>query len=345
MKPNPATVRNIEHFYVFVNHVGDANGYLQPYELEIDSGESTFMSKILPELRKSTVEIKVRGSKVSDESSFHAKVDSSFLKVTAPHIGYCYTHLKLGNREDELHKNSEHIIESAIDFLFPGDPDGAHKRQGLFIVHVPGHGDYNIKLPSAVPVDVKLQEAFSNLIGMEVGGTDSPAEVFIYKSEDVMGKGPQGQQAKALRLDEGTQNEQDAALERANRILKAAKKQEQVNKMKRKQKVPPNQSTGAGLLPKSRLEPESVYKIANGKIPLSRYKSPLDWELFGGPDMPTVYARVPTLAEIRKLQTRVWHLENQILQREELCRVCDKAFIPGSSEVCDTICSPFRNLT
>lgn len=87
---------------------------------------------------------------------------------------------------------------------------------------------------------------------------------------------------------------------------------------------------------RSGLSPESVYKTSSGGIQLPRYTSTLDWEITGGPDMPTVYARVPTLSEIRMLQRRVWRLENWVLQREDYCRVCDKTFTYGASDVRDT---------
>lgn len=150
-------------------------------------------------------------------------------------------------------------------------------------------------------------------------------------------------------------NKQKAALERANRIMKQAREEEQLERMKREGQNPPNSSCGGGLTQNklsnievghsSRLQPISVYKKHDGEMQLPRYESTLDWEVTGGPDMPTVYARVPTLSEIQSLQRRAWHLENQILQREDSCRVCDKGFVYGSSDVCHTFCSGGDNLT
>lgn len=142
--------------------------------------------------------------------------------------------------------------------------------------------------------------------------------------------------------DISTMNKQRAARERADAILKNAREEEQIESMRRERQVPPNSSSAGGLSQNqhfrhnSRLDPESVYKSPTGEIQLPRYESTLDWEINGGPDMPTVYARVPTLSEIQMLQRRVWHLENQILQREDYCRVCDEAFVHGTSDVCDT---------
>lgn len=143
-------------------------------------------------------------------------------------------------------------------------------------------------------------------------------------------------------------NKQKDALEKANRTMKQAREEEQSERMKREGQNPPNSSCGSGLTQNkisgrgvghsSRLEPISVYKKHDGEMQLPRYESTLDWEVTGGPDMPTVYARVPTLSEIQLLQRRAWHLENQILQREHLCRVCDKAFAYGSSDVWHTFC-------
>jgi hypothetical protein len=153
---------------------------------------------------------------------------------------------------------------------------------------------------------------------------------------------PQEQQEEKTRED--TLKRQNAALKSANRNLKEAREQEQKERMEREhQFLPISSSSGGGLLPKklsdnevrqrSRLEPESVYNNHSGEILLPRYGSSLDQEITGGPDMPTVFARVPTLSEIRALENRTRHLEKQILQREEICHVCDLAFVHGTSDV------------
>lgn len=139
---------------------------------------------------------------------------------------------------------------------------------------------------------------------------------------------------------------QKAALKSADRILKEITEREQQGRREREHQFLPISSPAGGLLPKkvsdnggrqrSSLEPESVYNNHTGEILLPRYGSSLEQEITGGPDMPTVYARVLTLSEIRDLEKRTRHLEKQVLQREEICHVCDLAFVHGSSDVSST---------
>lgn len=49
--------------------------------------------------------------------------------------------------------------------------------------------------------------------------------------------------------------------------------------------------------------------------------------------MPSLYARVLTLSEIERLQTSHRRAENELLQREGNCRICDATFRPGHSDV------------
>lgn len=131
---------------------------------------------------------------------------------------------------------------------------------------------------------------------------------------------------------------------RADGILKKTREDEKSGHIREGHQIPTN-PTSADELSKDRhfrynsgLSPESVYKKTSSRgIQLPRYISTLDWEITGGPDMPTVYARVPTLSEIRILQRRVWRLENWVLQREDYCRVCDQTFAYGAPDVRDTL--------
>ena len=138
-------------------------------------------------------------------------------------------------------------------------------------------------------------------------------------------------------------NQQRAPGERANRILEQLGGTDQIERTRGERQVPPNSSaTGdssqneiydTGLRHNPRLEPVSVYKSLCEETKLLRHESNLDWEITGGSDMPTVYARVPTLSEVQALQRRTWHLENEILLREKSCRICNKAFGRESSKV------------
>lgn len=135
---------------------------------------------------------------------------------------------------------------------------------------------------------------------------------------------------------------QRAAKVRADGILKKAGGDHKLANLKEGPPIPTNSSSADDLLKgrhfryNFRLSPESVYNNSPGEIQIPHYTSMLDWEITGGPNMPTIYARVPTLSEIRILQRRLWRLENWVLQREDYCRVCDQTFAYGAPDVSDT---------
>jgi hypothetical protein len=159
----------------------------------VGTDESTYISTILPELLKPTAEIRVSKFGIDDERDSHTTVNSDNLKVTAPDIGYYYINSGWGNRASNLQSNSDEFIEKVIGFLFPRGRDEDPKAQGSFLVHVPGYGDYNLNLSSEVPVDMRLQEAFSKISGVEVPTpyTTHPQKVvFIYKSNNIINKEP-----------------------------------------------------------------------------------------------------------------------------------------------------------
>ena len=142
--------------------------------------------------------------------------------------------------------------------------------------------------------------------------------------------------------DTSTTDQQRAAREREDEILKKAREEENLGNINKKREASTNPSSADDLSKdehfqrNSGLSPKSVYSNSTTEIQLPYYKSMLDWKITGGPDMPTVYARVPTLSEMQTLRKRAWHLENQILQREVCCRVCDQTFVYGGSDVCNT---------
>ena len=73
----------------------------------------------------------------------------------------------------------------------------------------------------------------------------------------------------------------------------------------------------------ARTEQESVYRNPGGSIKLPRWGPCLEPEMRGGPDFPTLYPRVLTIAETEGLQQRLRLRENFTLEREEaVSRVC-----------------------
>ena len=83
----------------------------------------------------------------------------------------------------------------------------------------------------------------------------------------------------------------------------------------------------------SRLTPESIYGNDSGEITVPKYGPGLEQEIRGGLDLPSTYARVLTLSEIEQLQKAQRSAENELLQREASCRICDTQFRPGVSNV------------
>lgn len=78
----------------------------------------------------------------------------------------------------------------------------------------------------------------------------------------------------------------------------------------------------------SRTQLESVYNNPSGRIGIPKYGLSLEPAIHGGPDFPTIYARVLTLAEIEDLQKQLQLRENELLQRK-VPRVCYLIFHPS----------------
>ena len=75
----------------------------------------------------------------------------------------------------------------------------------------------------------------------------------------------------------------------------------------------------------SPLRVESVYNNPSGRIEIPKHGSSLEPTINGGPDFPTIYARVLTLAEIEGLQKQL-HLRKNELSQREVSRVCYMTF-------------------
>lgn len=84
----------------------------------------------------------------------------------------------------------------------------------------------------------------------------------------------------------------------------------------------------------SRLTPESIYGIKPGEINIPKFGPPAEQILLSGLDLPTNYPRIPTLSEYNAVQKSLQTVENELLQREEYCRVCNAKFQHGYKAVC-----------
>lgn len=65
----------------------------------------------------------------------------------------------------------------------------------------------------------------------------------------------------------------------------------------------------------------------------------------GGTSFPTVHARVLTGAEISKLHSRNLQLEQEVLDTEHVCRLCDENFQIDAPQVCGTASLQNKQLT
>ena len=65
----------------------------------------------------------------------------------------------------------------------------------------------------------------------------------------------------------------------------------------------------------------------------------------GGTSFPIVHCRVLTGAEISKLDSRNLQLEQEVLNNEHICRLCDESFLTDAPQVCRTALLQHRRLT
>lgn len=75
----------------------------------------------------------------------------------------------------------------------------------------------------------------------------------------------------------------------------------------------------------SQLRPESDHNDKHGEIGIPQYSLSFEPEIRVGPDFPTIYPRILTLAEIEHLKRQLRLREDQILQRENLIVVRNRS--------------------
>ncbi|KAI9791451.1 MAG: hypothetical protein M1833_001528, partial [Piccolia ochrophora] len=76
----------------------------------------------------------------------------------------------------------------------------------------------------------------------------------------------------------------------------------------------------------ARLFPKSVYDQPMSEMQLQTPIPSYEPEIRGGVDFPSLYARVLTISEVENLQRELRRCQNELLGREEYCRVCKRAF-------------------
>lgn len=167
--------------------------------------------------------------------------------------------------------------------------------------------------------DVEPHSSFSEITGMEKPGrqtiTHPDPEIRIYKTT------------------EKTKQQSDVK-ERERRMMGQAERQKQRILVHEAGSKDDDAVVQSLMEPKlraleerqaSRLRAESVYNNPGGRIGIPKYGPSLEPAIDGGPDFPTIYARVLTLAEIEDLQKQLQLRENELLQRE-VPRVCYMTF-------------------
>ena len=81
----------------------------------------------------------------------------------------------------------------------------------------------------------------------------------------------------------------------------------------------------------SRHQSETVYGGLDDDIKLPRWGPSREHQIRAGDDLPSLITRVPTVSEIELDQRYRNLIENELLQREEFCRVCKMTFRHGNT--------------
>ena len=79
-----------------------------------------------------------------------------------------------------------------------------------------------------------------------------------------------------------------------------------------------------------------MYGGLDDDIVLPRWGPSREDQVRGGSDLPSLITRVPTVSEIEKDQRYRNLIENELLQREEFCRVCRQTFRHGDTTAVGT---------
>lgn len=85
----------------------------------------------------------------------------------------------------------------------------------------------------------------------------------------------------------------------------------------------------------SEFDEDGIYKDNVHELGNTTPEEKPTWNIFisGGPDTPGIYPRILTVSEGNALKLRIKRLEDEILQREENCRVCGITFEDSVFEV------------
>lgn len=281
------------------------------YPIDFQSGEHLYKANILPRLKERDIEARVRSDSHDRFESFTPKnLGSVHLKVTAHGVGYAYCSADWHLWKSDLIHNSGQFLR-ALDLLFPHLPEDYQANQ--FTVVVPKYGSYNIDRSFVPALNSTIQESLSKVTGLEgEQHNEIPAEIFVSRTVTPL-------------------PDQSVLPEHTKDMTGDEPPEKSVNESRRERLARKLQDPESHQ--HSLPVPKHVYKNSSGTLRLPRYRPSLELEIRGGHGTPASYPRVLTLSEIGDLQQRLRLRENELLRREEYCRVCDKSFEHGSSEV------------
>ena len=81
-----------------------------------------------------------------------------------------------------------------------------------------------------------------------------------------------------------------------------------------------------------RLQPASVYGDDRGPGSLPRFGPSEEPHLTGGHDLPQIHGQILTHENLMTQKRRLQALENDILEREHVCRVCEVKFLSQDAD-------------
>lgn len=312
--------------FFFIVQIFDSNEP-QEYQIKNCSVEPPFFSQIFATLPRKPI-VSIRVADTNQRLRIEHEKLSGHLKVTAPSIGYRYVFVRWNMRKD-LESNSIEFIDNAIQFLFPQDSTSISRPETFRVEEERGLWHYDLDLQSDLFLNEGVQKSFSEITGMEEPGgqniNQADPEISIYNTTDNTQRQTTLKNRKRRRMEQAASQKQKSLVEETQLEGDEAVLQSIVEPRLRALKE--RQA--------SRLHAESVYNNPGGRIGIPKYGPSLEPAIQGGPDFPTIYARVLTLAEIEDLQKQLRLCENELLQRDipkvpTVLRVCDTTLHLGS---------------
>ena len=267
-----------------------------------------FQENIKPLFEKPGNKFRVRSTRYQSSWNFESGFDSGGvgdfkcdLKLVRPNVGYCYFSANWDLKK-ELFSNSRRF-EKALEFLFDWDLS-AHPYSNKLNLDIPGHGSFDLDRVSHVILDANIQDIFAKLLNYPPKPDPRPVEIYI---RDVVEDDPDWSEFPS-----------DNPPRPGNA------------KDERSRDVP-----GVHQAPSGEITRGDRESLLNSDIPMpsqpqsdlnanlftsqqNRQGSTIGTEIRGGPDLPSIWPRLPTVSETNKLQERLRILEASVEETEGL---------------------------